>query len=197
LPSQRTNAIARCAGALLITSQLGRASIAGGQSHPLWWQQQTGRGQGITPAGWAGRSKPRWRAVACSNLGANLTPPVDLPMWADPISNTEAVQEVLGGQHRSQKNSADEQVAPIPVGFRPPLWSCGQKNLSDPPPRKLFRSDVGRNPSNRPELARPSAMPHGRSVPQADILDGTSNGSPRRYGSALPSGSMPLKDYWA
>jgi hypothetical protein len=31
----------------------------------------------------------------------------------------KGVQEVLGGQHRPQKNSADEQVASIPVGFLP------------------------------------------------------------------------------
>ena len=41
----------------------------------------------------------------------NLTPPVDLPMCADPNSNAEAVQQVLGGQSRSQKKSAGKQVA--------------------------------------------------------------------------------------
>ena len=45
----------------------------------------TGRGQAITLSGWAGRPKSKWCLGSRSNLDPNLSPPVDLPMCADPI----------------------------------------------------------------------------------------------------------------
>ena len=65
--------------------------------------------------GWSAEPKGvRWGML---KFGPKFDPPVDLPMYADPIQNAKAVQRFWAANIDLKKNSADEQVPSIPVGF--------------------------------------------------------------------------------
>jgi hypothetical protein len=84
-----------------------------------------GRGQRIIPSGWAGRPKPRvrWGMLKFGPKFARQSIFRCMPIR----SKTQKPYKDFGRPTSISKNSADEQVPSIPVGFLSALWRAEGK----------------------------------------------------------------------
>ena len=122
---------------------MGCRALSGNPTGRIFWRPRAA--DNTLRLGWSAETKG---ALGHAQIWAQICPPVDLPMYADPIQNAKAVQRFWAANIDLKKLSG--RTGPLDPGWLPfRLVARGRKSLKDPPPPRAvpFRrpKDLGRD----------------------------------------------------